>query len=344
MRDAVRQLVKGQRLNVDLVSRGTGISRASLYRQTPPLDKIDGRMGRTAPNALSPSEREEVLNVLLSEEFAEETPWQVVPKLQDQGQWLCSVSTMYRILRKNKLSKERRHQRRHPKYARPVVEATSSGQVWTWDITRLEGPFKGKHYYLYVMLDLYSRYVVGWMVSANENAEQAQHFIVTCLSKSGVNPETLTIHSDRGSPMTATGTIELLAKLGLSQSFSRPRISNDNPFSEAQFKTLKYHRFFKPWYETIEEAEEVLDKFFQWYNNDHMHSGLGFMTPATVHHGKVEEVKMRRLEAIKAGYHRHPERFSIGAVLPLPPEKVSINLPKSSRRGISYLAGITTLK
>ena len=339
LRNKARKFVQDRGFPPGLVVRATGISRASLYRREKCSRLIKPRK---AHNALSKLEQSRVLEVLMSKEFIEDTPWQVVPILQDRGVWLCSVSTMYRLLRSNSQSMERRNQRRHPKHNLPKIEAKGPGEVWTWDITRLAGPHQGSHYFLYVMLDLFSRYVVGWMISPNENSETAQHFIretVRLEKPSG----SLIIHSDRGSPMKASNTVKLLAALGLSQSFARPRTSDDNPFSEAQFKTLKYHRLFKPWYESVEDARETLDKFFEWYNNDHMHSGLGFMTPATVHKGQVEEVKLRRLEALKLAYERTPERFPAGAVLPLPPEKVTINLPKDCRRVIRYLDGKTTL-
>jgi putative transposase len=340
LRDSARNLVSSG-ANATMVAQATGISRASLYRSIPaPQPAL---LKRKSHNALSEEEKKEVMSVLNSEEFVEDTPWQVVPKLQDQGRWLCSVSTMYRLLKANNQLRERRHQRRHPKYVKPTLEATLPNQVWTWDITRLPGPHQGDFFYAYVMLDLYSRMVVGWMIAMEEASVQAQHFIREAVKQQGVDPNALIIHSDRGSPMKAKSTVKLLASLGLSQSFTRPRTSNDNAFSEANFKTLKYHRYFKPWYESKADAEGVLDKFFQWYNNEHMHSGLGFMTPATVHEGKVEEVKKKRLQVLKAAYHKHPERFSVGAVLPLPPEKVTINLPKDRRRAISYLAGEATL-
>lgn len=342
LRDEARKLVR-EGCNAKMVAQATGISRASLYR--PVTESKATPMSKPIPhNALSEAERDEVMRILNSEEFIEDTPWQVVPKLQDQGKWLCSVSTMYRLLKANNQLRERRHQRRHPKYVKPTLEATSPNQVWTWDITRLPGSHKGEFFFAYVMLDLFSRMVVGWMISSEETSIKAQHFIKQTIIRQGVDPESLIIHSDRGSPMKAKPTVKLLATLGLSQSFARPRTSNDNAFSESNFKTLKYHRYFKPWYESKKEAEGVLDKFFQWYNNEHMHSGLGFMTPVTVHEGKVEEVKARRLKVIKAAYQKHPERYPSGAVLPLPPEKVVINLPKDRRRAITYLAGETTLK
>ena len=281
-----------------------------------------------------------MLQTLHSEEFLDATPYQIVPMLLERGEWLCSIRTMYRILAKNSEVKERRHQRRHPSYEKPVVIATGPNQVWTWDITRLPGPFKGKSFYLYVMLDLYSRFVVGWMVAHEENASQAQYFIRESLKKQNVDPACLTIHSDRGSPMTASSMITLFAVLGLSQSFSRPRVSNDNPFSESHFKTLKYHRMFKNNYENIDDAKQTLDKFFAWYNNEHMHSGLGLMTPKTVYECRAEEVAAQRFEVLKAACNRHPERFPNGATLPLPPKEVGINITKNnSKPAISYLNG-----
>ena len=296
-----------------MVAKATGISRASLYRAT--QRPQPSPLKRISHNALSEEERKQVMSVLNSEEFIEDTPWQVVPKLQDQGRWLCSVSTMYRLLKLNNQLRERRQQRRRPKYVKPTLEATSPNQIWTWDITRLPGPHKGDFFYAYAMLDLFSRMVVGWMVSTEETSAEAQYFIKEAVLQQGVDPKALIIHSDRGSPMKAKPTVKLLAALGLSQSFARPRTSNDNAFSESNFKTLKYHRYFKPWYESKKDAEGVLDNFFQWYNNEHMHSGLGFMTPATVHEGKVEQVKAQRLKVIKEAYHRHPERYSSGAVV-----------------------------
>lgn len=329
---------------MDLLSKATGISKSTLYRKAPPNDKPRKLRSARPANALSKAERDKVMEVMSSEEFIEDTPWQIVPKLLDRGIWYCSQSTMYRLLRANSQCKERRNQRRHPKYIKPEIEVHAPCQAWSWDITRIAGPLKGQCYFLYVMLDLFSRYVVGWMVSSLENSAQAKHFIRECVVKQGVDPHKLLIHSDRGSPMTAQTTVKLLATLGLSQSFARPRTSNDNPYSEAQFKTLKYHRLFKPWYGSLKDAEETLDKFFSWYNNEHMHSGIGFMTPATVHNSRDGEVKETRFDAMKKAYENHPERFSRGAVLPLPPEKVVINKPKGMKRAIKYLEGNAILK
>jgi putative transposase len=279
-----------------------------------------------------------VLDTLHSEEFIEDTPYQVVSKLMDRGKWLCSVSTMYRILADQDELRERREQRRHPKFTKPVLKTRAPNMLWSWDITRLSGPYKGHFYYLYAMIDVYSRYVVGWMISEQENAEQAGHFIREIKRKwqNHITSE-LTIHSDRGSPMTAANTIELLALLGLSQSFSRPRVSDDNAYSESQFKTLKYHRFFKPWYESRQDAEQVLTKFFDWYNHEHRHINLGLLTPAMVHEGKAEEVIQGRSEVLKQAYELHPERFPrTGPKLPIPQQEVGINVPVT-RQSISVL-------
>jgi len=262
-------------------------------------------------------------------EFIEDTPYQIVSKLLDRGEWLCSIRTMYRVLAEAGDIKDRRNQRRHPRYEKPIIQATAPRQLWSWDITRLPAEIKGKYYFLYAMIDVYSRYVVGWMITHEENSDRAQHFIRETLRQQGIEDKVqLTIHSDRGSPMTASNTVELLAVLGLAQSFARPRVSDDNPFSEAQFKTLKYHRFFKPWYESLEDAKECLAKFFEWYNTEHRHINLGLLTPEMVHEGKVDEVLATRTRALKDAYSKHPERFSKrGPKLLIPQERVGINIP-----------------
>lgn len=295
------------------------------------------RVSKKPKNALTHQEKQTVLEYVSSTEFCDQTPYEIVPKLMERGIWLCSIRTMYRILNENRAVRERRNILRHPKYNKPILEATGPNQVWTWDITRIPGPFKGKYYYLYVMIDLFSRYVVAWSVNNAENSEYAQHFIREGIRKHQVNPKELIIHSDRGSPMTASGTVDLLATLGLAQSFSRPRTSNDNAFSESQFKTLKYHRLFKGWFESIEDAKQSLDNFFVWYNNDHMHSGLALMTPFTVFYNKVDEVSKKRYKTLQEAFKKHPERFSKKIKVLLPPAKVGINLPKEAQPAIKYL-------
>ena len=314
-----------------------GVSRSSMNQWH--LHGPRQKTPRVAANALDSSERQQILDLLHSEEFVEDTPYQVVSKLLDRGKWLCSVRSMYRVLSDAKELKERRDQRRHPKYHKPVIEARGPNELWSWDITRLPGEIKGKYYFLYVMIDVFSRYIVGWMITHEENSDRAQHFIREAVRQQGIEETNrLTIHSDRGSPMTATNTVELLAALGLAQSFARPRVSDDNPFSEAQFKTLKYHRYFKPWYESVDDAMTTLGKFFEWYNREHRHINLGLMTPEMVHQGRVEEVIATRSRALKDAYNRHPERFSkLGPKLLIPQEQVGINIPVT--RQSKYVLG-----
>lgn len=326
MKQGILELLQ-QRVSQSWIAGIYGISRSSMnrWRQHGP-----SRLIRRVPaNKLSSSEKGQILDLLHSAEFIEDTPYQVVSKLLDRGEWLCSIRSMYRVLSENEEIRERRNQRRHPKYEKPVIEATAPRQLWTWDITRLPAEIKGKYYFLYAMIDVYSRYVVGWMITHEENSDRAQHFIRETIRQQGIEETTrLTIHSDRGSPMTASNTIELLAVLGLAQSFARPRVSDDNPFSEAQFKTLKYHRFFKPWYESLEDAKETLGKFFEWYNREHRHINLGLLTPEMVHTGKVDDVIATRSEALENAYNRHPERFSKrGPKLLIPQNRVGINIP-----------------
>lgn len=318
------------------LSSALGINRSSLYVSSRREAK-DNRFGKRPKNALTEEEKQVVLSCLNSEEFCDETPYEIVPRLMERGVWYCSIRTMYRILNENKATKDRRNQLRHPKYVKPVLSATGPNQVWSWDITRIQGPFKGRYYYLYVMIDLYSRYIVGWTVNTAENSESAQHFIRETVRKHQVDPENLSIHSDRGSPMTASNTVNLLSVLGLTQSFARPRTSNDNPYSESQFKTLKYHRLFKQWFKSIEDANESLDKFFLWYNKDHMHSGLGLITPETVHFGRVKEVAALRWQTLRLAREKNPERFSKPIKVALPPAQVGINLPKDTQPAIRYL-------
>lgn len=305
---------------------------AEVSRSTMNRWQVQGprfRSRRQSPNKLNIAERQNILDLLHGEEFVEDTPYQVVSKLMDRGEYLCSIRSMYRILDDAKELKERRNQRRHPTYVKPVISATRPNQLWSWDITRLAGAVKGQHYYLYVMIDVFSRYVVGWMISHEENSDRAQHFIrETVRSQQIDETNELTIHSDRGSPMTARNTIELLAVLGLAQSFSRPRVSDDNPFSEAQFKTLKYHRFFKPFYESIDDAKKIMTEFFKWYNKEHRHINLGLMTPEMVHQGKVDDVVEKRSMVLREAYRRHPGRFSKqGPRLVVPQKEVGINIP-----------------
>ena len=237
------------------------------------------------------------------------SPREIYATLLDEGIYLCSVSTMYRILRAHNQVRERRNQRIHPPYTKPRLVATRPNQVWTWDITKLAGPRPGVYYSLYVILDLYSRYVVGWMAAEAESGGLARKLLYETFVKHGIQPQQLTLHSDRGAPMTSKMVAQLLATLGITKTHSRPRQSNDNAYSEAQFKTLKYRPDFPDRFGSLEDAQAFCRRFFAWYNNEHYHTGLGLLTPHQVHYGLAEEVIAKRNQVLAAAYAAHPERF-----------------------------------
>ena len=241
---------------------------------------------------------------------------------------------MYRILARSQPVRERRNQRQHPQYAKPELMATGPNQVWSWDITKLLGPKKWSHFYLYVLLDIFSRYAVGWMLADRENAVLARRLIEETYLKQGVEPKVLTSHSDRGAPMTSKGTAQMLADLGVTCSPGRPQVCDDNPFSEAQFKTLKYHPGFPSRFQDIEQAKAFCRSFFPWYNTEHRHDGIAMLTPDDVHHGRAKEVIDQRQRALQAAWAAHPERFVRGKPKPSPlPQAVWINPPKPSNTG-----------
>ena len=303
------------------------VSPATFYRQRKPCFQGPPLPRPKPANRLPDETRTRILEVLHEEPYVDLTPREVVPKLLDQGEYLASVRTFYRVLEEHGEVKERRLQARRGKYAAPILEATAPNQVWTWDTTRLKGPFQGKWYFLYLMLDLYSRYVVGWMVAEHESARKAQHFIREAVRKHLRPGSKVTLHSDRGAPMTANTTRELIALLGASQSLSRPRTSDDNPFSESHFKTIKYHGTFPDHFEGVEHAISHLDQFLTWYNNDHMHGGLNQHTPASVHFGRVDEVVARRQAVLNAAFAANPVRFPNGKpIAKKNPAVVGINL------------------
>jgi putative transposase len=308
--------------------RAIGACPATWYRrQKPCLPRARPR--NTPPLALLAAERIAILELLNSPRFADCTPYTAWARLLDEGRYLASVRTMYRILAASGQSNERRNQLIHPAHAKPELLATGPNQVWSWDITRLRGALKWQFFYLYVLIDIFSRYVVGWLVAGAENAGLAQALIDETCDKHGIARDALTLHSDRGSPMRAKTTAELLVDLGVAASFSRPRVSNDNPFSEAQFKTFKYRPQFPACFEGIEHARAHSREFFPWYNNEHRHSGIGFMTPAAVHFGTAPALWQHRAAVLQAAYLAHPERFK--GKIPSPPDLpviVGINLPK----------------
>jgi putative transposase len=264
------------------------------------------------------------------------SPAEVFATLLDEEEYLCSERTMYRILAAAQPVRERRNQLQHPKYAKPQLMATAPNQVWSWDITKLLGPQKWTYYYLYVLLDIFSRYAVGWMVADRENSALAGRLIEETCQKQGVAPEVLTLHSDRGSPMTSKCTAQLLADLGVTRSLSRPQVSDDNPFSEAQFKTLKYHPGFPGRFDDIGHAIRHCQSFFPWYNTAHRHGGIAMFAPADVHYRRAEKMLDERTRILEEAWLAHPERFVRGVPKPAPlPQAVWINPPEASTIGES---------
>jgi putative transposase len=287
-----------------------GLSRATLYRHlVPQRPQAPALLPLPHHRALDGEERRAVLEVLHQERFVDKAPREVYSTLLDEGTYLCSPSTMYRLLNQEGEVKERRNQLRHPHYRKPELLATGPNQVWSWDITKLLGPVKWTYFYLYVILDIFSRYTVGWMVAHRESAALAKRLIRETCDKQGILPGQLTIHADRGSSMKSKPVALLLADLGVTKTHSRPHVSNDNPFSESQFKTLKYRPDFPPRFGSIEDSRMFCRTFFHWYNNDHRHQGVALLTPETVHYGRAGSVIAARQEVLHGAYAAHPERF-----------------------------------
>jgi len=305
------------------------VSRASVYRQRQPVRPPAARPA--PPRALAPGERHVVLDTLHAERFLDQAPAQVHAALLDEGVYLCSPRTMYRILDSAHELKERRNQVCRPHFVKPELLATQPNELWSWDITKLLGPAKWTYFYLYVILDVFSRYVVGWMVAPRESAVLAERLIAETCAKQGIAPGQLTLHADRGSSMRSKPVALLLADLGVVKTHSRPHVSNDNPFSEAQFKTLKYCPTFPERFGALEDARTFGQGFFSWYNHEHHHSGLGYLTPAIVHARLADGVRNRRTVVLAAAYAVHPERFVRGVPRPAPlPVAVWINPPQKN--------------
>jgi putative transposase len=314
------------RLSVAPTCAAFGVPRASYYRWLEPKRE---RPPRRWARALRVEERQAVLNVLHEQRFVDLPPAQVWAKLMDEERrYLCSIRTMHRILAAAAESKERRAVRRHPNYPVPELVATRPNQVWSWDITKLPGPATWTSFYLYVILDIFSRYVVGWLAASRESKTLAKRLIETTLERQGIRPGELTLHSDRGSAMTSKPVAFLLADLGVTKSHSRPRVSNDNPFSEAHFKTLKYRPQTPTRFASLGQVCGVFGDLFGWYNHEHRHAGLGLLTPYDVHHGHAATKIERRAAVLAQAYAEHPERFVHGLPRPpAPPGEVWINRP-----------------
>ncbi|MDP3238592.1 MAG: IS3 family transposase [Myxococcales bacterium] len=334
-RDAMMDTIKtiGPELSVVAACAALGLARATYYRELNPMHGPAEK--KASPRALPADERRAVLDVLHEPRFEDLAPAEVYATLLDEGRYLCSERTMYRVLKENQEVRERRAQLRHPKYAAPELLATKPNQLWSWDITKLLGPTKWTYFYLYVVLDVFSRYVVGWLVADAESSALAEKLISEACERQGIAPGQLTIHADRGSSMKSKPVAMLLADLGITKTHSRPHVSNDNPYSEAQFKTLKYRPDFPERFGCIEDTRGFHGDFFGWYNNDHHHTGLGLLTPADVHFGRAEERRAARTLVLEAAHLAHPERFVLGPPTPPAlPTAAWINKPKSENGSV----------
>lgn len=285
------------------------VPRSGLYRKRQVTELQVSQEPTVSPRALQPAEKAEVRQVLNSERFADQPPREVYATLLDEGKYLCSWRTMYRILDENQEVRERRNQLRHPQYAKPELLATQPNQLWSWDITKLLGPTKWTYYYLYNILDVFSRYSVGWLIAEHESASLAEELIATTCVRQGIVPGQLTIHADRGSSMTSKPVALLMADLGVTKTHSRPHSSNDNPFSEAQFKTLKYRPDYPERFGCQVDARTWAAEFFRWYNYEHHHSALGLLTPAAVHFGRAQTILDQRQQVLQVAFQKNPERF-----------------------------------
>jgi putative transposase len=319
-------------VNVQQACIALTIPRASFYRWQDQMESARAERPRPVPPlALSGEEEQADLEILHSERFVDQAPLEIYNTLLDKGNYLCSVRTMYRIMEKHDEVKERRNQLSHPHYQKPELLADGPNQLWSWDITKLKGPAKWTYYYLYVILDVFSRYVVGWIMAHRELSSLAQKLIEQTCEKQNIRPGQLTIHADRGSSMKSKPVAFLMADLGITKSHSRPYVSNDNPYSESHFKTLKYRPEFPESFGAIMDARVFCQPFFNWYNSKHYHSGIGFLTPEDVHYGRAEQIIKERKAVLDAAYEKNQKRFK--GKMPTPaalPVTVWINKPASS--------------
>lgn len=322
-------------VGVRAACRATGRPQANHYRRhrQSPAPRGPVRERKAQPRALTPVERDSVRALLNSEHFVDKAPATVYHELLDEGTYVASVSTMYRILHAHGEVKERRRQATHPPRVKPELVATAPNTVWSWDITKLHGPVKWSYFYLYVIIDIYSRYVVGWLIAEAESAVLAEKLLADTIAKQGIDRDTLTIHADNGSSMASKPVAFLLADLGVTKTHSRPHTSNDNPYSEAHFRTLKYRPDFPDTFGSLADARAFCQRFIGWYNTQHRHSGIAWHTPHNVHYGQAGAIHEIRADVLAAAYARNPERFVRKHPQPTPlPQAAWINKPDQDER------------
>ena len=335
----ITQINQEHNIAIDALCDAVAIPRATYYRNQQDDEKNGSAIAITPKNSLQDEEKRVILNLLHSERFIDKTPYQMFHMLLDEGEYYCSPRTMYRLLESQGENRERRLQRNHRDAVKPELIATRPNEVWSWDITKLLSPKKWVYFYLYVILDIYSRYVVGWLIADCESKELAGQLIQESALKQGIQHDQLTLHSDNGSSMISHTVAQLLGDLGIAKTHNRPYTSNDNPFSESQFKTLKYCPEFPGRFPDINSSEAFCKKFFPWYNKDHYHSGIAWLTPESVHYGRGGEILERRYQAISKAYLENPIRFNNktpklkqlpAAVYINPPQTVEINDQRQS--------------
>jgi putative transposase len=331
MMTSVQTLSEQANIPLKWACAALNVPRSSFYRHRQPPAPLQGPK-QASPRALSATERDQIAQTLNSERFADQSPYQVYATLLDDEQtYLCSISTMYRILRQNVQLRERRNQRQHPNYTKPELLATGPNQLWSWDIAKLRGPQIWQYYQLYVILDVFSRFVVAWRIEERESDRLAEELIAEACFQQNIAPHQLTLHADRGSAMISKTVAQLLLDLQVAKTHSRPHTSNDNPYSEAQFKTLKYRPGYPDRFGSVQDARQWASSFFDWYNHQHRHSGLALMTPVAVHTGQADQLTAQRQITLELAQQHHPERFVRGTPQPAPlPDAVWINKPEQS--------------
>ena len=318
------------RWGIDATCKALGIGRATYFRKRSSAKGTARQVRPAPPRKLSEAERAGVLAVLHEARFADLAPAEVHAALLAEGKYLCSLRTMHRILAENDEAKERRNLARRATYTRPELLATGPNQLWSWDITKLRGPVKWSYFHLYVIIDVFSRYVVGWMVARRESAALAEQLIATTCERQQIQSEQLTLHADRGASMRSRPVAFLLADLGVTKTHSRPHVSNDNPYSESQFKTMKYRPDYPGRFGSLQDARSWANSFFTWYNSQHYPGGIGLLSPGTVHYGKAESALIKRQQVLESAYAARPERFVKGSpTVPALPRAVWINRPIS---------------
>ena len=313
-----------------------GVSRATFYRHIKGKPPNGNGVRPNPPLALTLAERQTVIDILHSERFQDKAPYEVYATLLDEGRYHCSIRTMYRILTlEHGCVKERRSRHQRNNYSKPELLATRANEVWSWDITKLKGPVKWTYFYLYVILDIFSRYVTGWMVAHREQDALAKRLIEQSCIRQNIQPGKLSVHADRGSSMKSKVVAHLLADLGVTKTHSRPHVSNDNPYSESQFKTLKYCPEFPDRFGCIQDARVFCQSFFTWYNKEHRHSGIALMTPEQVHYGKAQQVTEFRAKVLASAFQKHPKRLKgkLPKLIQLP-DAVWINKPSTENIGV----------